>query len=258
MSKVLTAKEISELALGATGDFPVTESAADPEQLRRAMQWLDLLIAQSAGTMKLFSLIPATIPLPLTAGQQTYVLNEELGADLPVDRIQFPVNAWISDAAGNRYPLEIVKSDVFERRCKDTQPGRPQVIYIDRLPSPTLRTWPIVDVNDPTVWTIKLDVQTYAPNVAPSGVTGTQVQASRAHSFRQAWQRWLVLQHTIDIASGPITKLPQTSIDNWRKEAVTAKLALEAFENQEHETSAPIVDAWGRVDGNAAAWGDGY
>jgi hypothetical protein len=66
------------------------------------MTWLDLIMAQQAGSTRMFNLIPDTLSITLTNGTTEYDLNTALGADLPLDRVQFPVEAWLEDDAGNR------------------------------------------------------------------------------------------------------------------------------------------------------------
>jgi len=246
MSQQRTAKQICERALRAIGAFPVTESAADGEQLREAMDWLDILMAEKGGTGRLFSLVPNTLPIPIVNGTTDYNLNTALGADLPVDRIQFPVKAWLEDAQSNRSPVEIANRDRFESIFNATATGPVTMIYIDRLaPSPTLRIFPTPAATDSNSYTLKLVVQTYAPNVSPGGVTGTQPSASILTNFHQAWQRWLIFQLASDLGSGSIHKLPQASINNFDLKARTSLAALEAFENREHQTSDPVCEPHG-------------
>jgi len=246
MSRLRTAKEICEEALGAIGAFPVTDSAADPEALRRAINWLDIIMAERAGVGRLFSLIPATLPIPLTNGTTQYNLNTALGADLPLDHVQFPVKAWLEDAAENRTPIEIVTRDKFENVYKENDTGAPVMIHIDRLSAtPILRIYPTPASDDPTAWTLKLVVQTYAPNVSPGGVTGMQPSASILTKFSQAWQRWLIFQLASDLGSGPIHKLPQASINNFESKAKASLALLLAFENREHDDEIPVCQAHG-------------
>jgi len=246
MSRQRTAKEICERALRAIGAFPITESAADGEQLREAMEWLDLIMAEKAGTMRVFSMVSATLDVAITNGTHSYNLNTALGADLPIDRVQFPIMAWIEDEAGNRSPVDIVTLDRYEKAYNSTATGVPTMIHIDRLaPTPTLRIFPPPHEDDEEEYTLKLIVQTYAPNVGPSGVTGTQPSGSILTNFRQAWQRWLILQVASDCGSGPIHKLPQASINNFDRKAGIALAELQGFENREHENTPPICEPWG-------------
>ncbi len=243
MSRLLTAKEVCERSLRDIGEFPVTQSAPDGEQLREAMFRLDLIQAQIGGSGRLFNLVTETLSITITNGTTEYDLYTALGADLPLDRVQFPVDAWLEDAAGNRSPVEIAPLDRFEAVSNGGAIGEVSVIHIDRtVQTPKLRIYRTPAAGSTTTWTLKLVVQTYAPNVAPGGVTGNTPQSSVLHGFRQAWQRWLVLSLSIDLGSGAIIKLPQASLDNWRAERKEAKEALDAYENREHETTPPICD----------------
>ena len=258
MSAILPAVAIGERALRAIGAFPITESAADGEQLREAMIWLDLIMAQEAGSTRLWFLVPSTLSLTLTNGTSVYNLDAALGANLPIDQIQFPVEALLQYPSGRTLPLPIVHRDQFQAIPDKAATGPPRLIYIDRLPTPTLTTWPTPPASDPSTWIVKLDVQTYAANVAPAGITGTQPQGSIQHNFRQAWQRWLIAQLSHDLGAGPIFKLPEASLNRFGKMAVEAKTALEAFENREHETVPPVCDAWDGEDDDYYGHGDRY
>jgi len=329
MSSVLSAKTVCERALRAIGAFPVTDSSADGEQLREAMLWLDLLLAENAGTDRLFFLVPATVSFTLANGTAQYDLLDALGADAPIDGVQFPVAAYLVEATGSsnvgfnaaipgtiavgqtvtnlttpanippgatvaainpatnqitlsgpstvatndvlqfgsspvttltasgtingagmiagtihytRHPVDIVKRDQFMREHRPQQHGHPRMVYIDRLPDNQLYLHPYPSPTDPVLFILQLDVQTYAPNVAPAGVTGTQPQGAALTKFRQAWQRYLVFQLSGDLGSGPIYKLPQASITNFYTQAAIAKDRLEAFENREHDDVPPICE----------------
>jgi hypothetical protein len=251
MSRLLTAKEICERSLRAIGEFPLSESAASPEQLREAMFALDLILGELAGTTRLFNLVTANLSVVLTNGTTEYVLSSALGADLPLDRVQFPVLAWLEDTDGNRRDVLIATREKFEAVSKGTDSGEVCMIHIDRtVTAPTLRIYKTPATTDTTTWTLKLVVQTYAPNVAPGGVTGSTPSGSVLHGFHQAWQRWMVLQLNIDLGSGGIVKLPQASLNNWRTEATPAKEALLAFQNREHDTEPPIADSFESYDDN--------
>jgi hypothetical protein len=244
MSRVLNAREICERALRAIGKFPVTDTAPDGEDLREALFWLDLVMAEVSGTTRLFFLIPASLSLTLEAGEGTYNLSQTLGSEYPTDGIQFPVGAWLEDGQGNRTPLEIIGRQDWQDKPDRDETGTPCQIYIDRLPTPTLYTLPTLHEDDTGTWTVILDVQTYAPNVSPAGVSGTRPQGSVVHQFRQAWQRWLVYQLAHDLGSGPIVKIANSSIDHYGRQAAQAKAALLAFENREHDTMPPVAEPY--------------
>ena len=327
MSNVYSAKELCERALRAIGAFPVTDSAADGEQLREAMTWLDLILAENAGINKLLFLIPSPtlVQFTITNGTGAYDLIAALGANAPVDGVQFPVAAYLSRTAGNetvasfasvpdtiilgltatdlttpanipdgttvvavnyttgevtlsapcaiqvgdslqfstapsptdlivtaigqltnyrRHPIPLVKRDEFMATHNPAETGPPRMVYIDRLPDSQLYIFPTPQVSDPSSYILELDVQTYAPNVAPAGVTGTQPQGSVLTNFRQSWQRYLIAQLSHDLGCGPIFKIQEQSLNRFGKMAADAKGRLEAFENREHDDVPPIAEPY--------------
>jgi len=240
MSRILTVTEICGEALGAIGAWPVTQSAPDGEQLRRAMTWFDLIMAEIAGSHELFHLIPDTVSFTITNGTRTYNLGAALGANLPPDGVQFATEAYCEDDGGNRWPIEIVTREKIENVPVPEITGRPEQIYIDRLPDPTATIYPTPASTDETVYSILLVVQRHAPNVSPSGVTGTNPISSVLHEFRQSWQRYLILRLSHDLGSGPIFKIGEQSLTRWQKEADKAFEQLQAFANREHDTEPPV------------------
>lgn len=246
MSRVLSAAEVCALALGAIGQLPVTETAASGEDLRRAMSWLDLRLADLVGTERVFSRLPSgTLSFAIVNGTQSYNLEATLGVDLPTDRIQYIVDCYIEDADGNRSRIEVVTKEMFENVTDLAEIGKPTRIHIDQNPTPTLRIFPTPPTTDTTVYRLHLVVQRYAPNVAPSGVTGTNPDASVLHDMGQAWQLWMVCQLAHDLGAGPITKIGEASLNRFAKMAGDSKERLLAFTNREHETTPPICASWG-------------
>lgn len=247
MSRIFTAKDICERSLRLIGAFPVTESAPDGEQLREAMTWLDLIMAQVVGTERMFSRVPSTMSMTITNGTQDYILYTALGSELPTDRIQFVVSARVDDDLGNRSAVEIVNREKFENVADSDANGDIEWIYIDRTTSPTLSIRRVPAITDPRTYTLKLVGQRFAPNVAPGGITGTQPSGSVLHDFGQAWQRFLIFQLAHDLGTGAIHKLPESSLTRFAGVAVQAKQALDAFENREHQTTPPICESWGMI-----------
>ncbi|WOF74138.1 hypothetical protein QMT40_001785 [Parvibaculaceae bacterium PLY_AMNH_Bact1] len=227
------------------GAFPTSESAAEPEYMREALFWLDMILAERAGTTRIFRLIPGTVSLTLEAGKQVYTLKDDLGAAMPSNGIQFPVEAWLENASGHRSDLEIVTRYAFETVSDIASTGIPSKIYLDRLDSMTLSTYPSLPSTETETYTVKLVVQTFAPDVSPSGVSGTQPNGSLSPEFSQAWQRWMTFALAADIGSGPVLPISTQRVAEFRKVAEKALGALEAYENREHETTPPICEPYG-------------
>lgn len=213
MSRVLTATGIGSLALATIGAFTVNDTAPDPIHLQRTMQFLDMLLAETVGTRRMFHRIePGVLSLAITNGTQSYNLYTALGASLPADGIQFVVAAWCEDQDARRWPVEIVNQQKFETVCEPDKTGPPEWMHLDATADPTLRIYPIPDSSDTNTYTLKLQVQKYAPDVAPGGITGTMPLTSVMHDFGQTWQRWMVFSwRTI---SAPVRSIP-SSATGW-------------------------------------------
>lgn len=248
MSRVLTVTDICARALRVVGKFPVTDSAPDGEHKREAMHWLDLILAEAVGTDRIFSRVDkVTIDFPITNGTASYDFYATLADDTPDDRIQYIADAYLEDDNGNRCPIEMVTREKIENVSLPAETGTPVWMHLavgDEV-TPTLRIFPTPPTTDTTVWTLKLVCQLFAPNVAPGGVTGSQAQGTVAHSFGQAWQRWLIYRLALDLGSGALTKLPETSLSRFEKHIEKAEERLEGFANSDHENTKPICEPWG-------------
>lgn len=250
MSRVLTATDIAERALGTIGSFPVTESAPDPAHLRRALEWLDMNLSELVGTERMFSRVESgTLSVTITNGTQSYNLYSALGSNAPDEGIEYVVDAFVEDANGNRSLVTVVGEQTFENVSLPAETGPIQWVTIEREENdpdaaPTLRIYPTPATTDSNTYTLKLMVQKFAPNVAPEGVTGEQPQ-NVAHRMGQAWQRYLVCQLAHDLGAGPLLKLSEQRLTRLAAMAVTAKGRLLAFENRPHDTEPPISEPWG-------------
>lgn len=245
MSRTLTASEIASQALRLIGAFPVTQSAADGEQLREALSWLDLILAEISGTREIFFQVTNTLSLPLEPGRREYPLGDTLGSEFPSQGIQFPREAYLEDEGGRRWPLTIVARDTFDNVSQPERNGTPEVVYINRAPIPTLSTHPTLHDDVTVGYTIRLVVQTYSPDVSPGGVSGNRPRASAETGFRAAWQRYLIYRLAYDLGMGPIHKLPERSLARIERTMDEADKALHAFENREHDNEPPIADPHG-------------
>jgi hypothetical protein len=104
--------------------------------------------------------------------------------------------------------------------------------------------WGGLSITGPAVWSLKLVVQRFAPDVSPTGVTG-DTPGNIAHGFGQAWQRWVIFQLAHDLGCGAIHKLPEDALRRYAMVAEAAKAELLAFENREQDTEDPICAANG-------------
>lgn len=226
MSHLLSAKELCERALRLIGAFSIVDSQADAEEMAEALFWLDLIVAELSGTSRILFLVPDTMTLPLTAGKGTYVMQDDLGTGAPKNGIEFPVECWIENAGGNRFPVKMVSRREFEE-MNHNDTGTPTHVYIDRLGSPTLRTYPTLgaEVADGTY--IKIVAQTYAETFA-------KTNGVKATGLRAAWQRWCIYELASNIGAGPVRRVSAGEIRDIKAIAEEAKKRLLAYENKEH------------------------
>jgi len=226
-----SAYRIAEMALGKIGAFPSTDSAADPLEMRIALDWLTIIMAELAGKRRVFWLVPDTLTIPLTATVQEYDIQSVLGTAYPELGVQFPIEAWIEDAAGNRCPVEIITRSVFESYEDRDRTGPVRTIYIDRLYPPTMWTYPIL-ADTSTTYSIKLEVQTFAPDF--------QGKTDKSTGLRSAWQMWCIYRLAACLGDGSIKRIPTEEIVGFRKEAEASYNDLLTYEQREHESTPPV------------------
>ena len=233
MSKLWKASGICERSLRKIGAFSINDSAADPEELHEALFWLDLAVAELAGTERCHWLIPATLTITLSADTASYDLSTAIGSDYPTDGVIFPIEAWLRDDDDNDTPLEIIRRRDYEDISDKADSGSPDRIYIDRLNADqNLFVYPVPSAAGEF---IRLVCQSYAANLT----CGTPDQGGNdAHGFSAAWQRWMILQNAADIGSGPVRRLPSSEVNDMRQQAEGARARLMAYSNRE-KTSQP-------------------
>lgn len=234
MSQLFTARKIAEDALKKIGSLSINDDGADPAEMEEALHWLDLEMAFLSGTEPLLWLVPDTIPVPLTGAQKTYKLSTALGANFPVDGIQFPKHAMLDLGNMNEEPVEIIGRLEYDRIARKDQSGSPTRIFIDRLVEPTMTIWPVIGTGV-TGLSINLTFQTFAPKFSGNG--------RRATGLRAAWQRWAIYQVAAGIGDGTVRKLPDREVTTLRAIAESSRSRLAGFENSDH-ASPPRLTAF--------------
>ena len=228
-----SAYRVAEKALRKIGAFPITDSAADPLEMREALDWLTIIMAELAGRDRVFWLTPATLTLPLTPAVGTYDIQAVMGTAYPELGVQFPIEAWIEDDVGNRNPIEIVQRSIYENQPDRNRTGTPDIIYIDRLYPPTLYTYPTL-ADTSRSWYIKLVVQTFAQHF--------QGKTDRATGLRSAWQMWCIYRLARALGDGSIKRIPSEELSGFQKDEMASYKQLFAYEQREHESTPPVCD----------------
>lgn len=232
MSKVWKVSGICERALRKIGAFSINDSAADPEELAEAVYWLDLAVAELAGTGHCVWLVPSTLTIPLVANTKTYDLSDVLASAYPEDGILFPIEAYVRDSNDRDVPVEIIRRADYEAIEDKAQSGKPDRIYIDRLAAD--QNISVFPVPEDTSYSIRLVAQTYAPDFVGNNLRSSN--GNIAHGLSAEWQRWMILQNAADIGSGPVRRLPPGEISEIRGAAEVARQRLMAYSNDEKDS----------------------
>lgn len=238
MSQKLKVVEIATKALEVIGSYPTSMVAPDPDELRRAVEWLDLLVAELAGTKRLFFLTPATVTGALTSGVSQYTLSTLLGTGYPATGMVFPVRAYLRYTNGSDYDdyeLPLITRREYEEIPDKDGAGTPEVVYIDRLNSAQqLYVYPVPQVS---TFSLRLVIQSY-----PTTMTGgTPEKAGKLdHGFAQECQHYLINILAARIGSGPVRRLPVGEIDRIVRDS-QIQLASLISAATERQTSMQVV-----------------
>lgn len=215
-------RSIAEKALQVIGAFPVSETAADPMLLDRAVQWLDDIVLHVASLQRWFWLVPRTLSLSIEAGQDAYDLHDAAGADMPDAGIQFHVTANLITAHGHKRPLEVWRRWQWEARDPSATAGDPEAVYIDRLPHPRMLVWPTPF----EAGTVELLAQSFPEDVT----TGSHEKPAPG---RINWGLYLSYELAAKLAAGPIVRLPDEEMRDLRREASRMLDDLARYDAQE-------------------------
>ncbi len=232
MSVLFSARSVCEQSLRKVGSYSINDMAADGIELAVALEWMDLNMAQLAGTNEAWWLVKATNTIPLVALQASYDLATILPA---AAQAQFPLYAEWDSGNGNQQPVEIVTRQTFEELPDPTTSGQPTLIHIDRLTTPIMRVYPVPATA--AVGSILLTTQTFSPNIAGS------VGGNLPHGLAAAWQRWLVYRVASDVGDGPVRRMPLNDLRAFEAKAGEALAALLSFNNREHDNEDPISES---------------
>lgn len=235
MSALLSARGIAEKALEKIGAYSINDTAADGEELVRALSWLDLIVAEVAGNERCFWLVPATIDVPLTADTASYDLESTMGTSAPADGVLYPVGVKLRDANDEDEPVEIIHRDAYEAIADKDASGTPDRVYFDRLNSAGITAY-VYPVPTVSTYSLQLVVQTHAPDL-------TLRSGGIAHNFPVAWQRCLITLLAGAIGDGPVRRLQSDVLRDIKGEGEALLNRLLARENREH-APAPQVAMW--------------
>lgn len=241
--RLLSAVEACERALRKVGAYAINDEAADPDELEETLHWLDMIVAEVTGTRRCYWLSPATVTFDWPAGEQSVVLADQMGADYPSTGILFPVRAWRVDVTTGlrQAEIELCRRKKYEEKSNLATAGSPEILFIDRLvQEQKAYAWPVPSTAD--VWQIALEFQTYSRSVL--GEQGGDQAGDVPTGFDQTWQLWMVTRLAAEIGDGPVKRIEQATIRDWRTLSDGYLSAL-IYANKEKTNRRPVTRRYG-------------
>lgn len=114
-----------------------------------------------------------------------------------------------------------------------TQYGKPNFVYIDRGPKPSISFSPAPDAGGP--YTVRILFQTYSPDfVSGQGYTSQS-------QMRETWNLYRVTALAAQIGNGPVRKLPADEVNDMKKEAASLLTDLENWDDDEQAGSGRVT-----------------
>lgn len=229
MPSYYTAKELAEGALQEIGAFAVGQDQADAEELRRAMQRLELLLNYQVGAST-FLKNWQTFDIPLIPGVRDYILSDYSTPD-DVQRI---CQLTLINRAGQQVSdVGLVNEKQFSKL--PAQSGSPRQAFVDRTTRPTLRTFPVIQAGLLTGdYAIRCVVQTFAPKIDPKGTGNTETRLG------PEWYLWAIKLLAYELGQGLITRLPSDELGARRRDLEMMEMKLLSNAGG-HNTSNPVV-----------------
>lgn len=244
-SELLSARGLGEKSLEKIGAFVVNDEAADPVELDRAIEWLDLIVAEIAGTNRAHWLIPTTVRFEWPDEIATDSLSDLMGALYPAEGVLFPIAAWLVDPATGirRTQLKLVRRQDYEDHTDLALPGQPEQLYVDRQ-TPDLKAslYPVPALA--AGWQIDFMFQKYARSMLGQ-LSGAAQAGELPHGFSQEWQLYLITRLAAEIGDGPVRRLPMSEVGAFRTVAGSLLGRLETYSNREKRTGPARTKRYG-------------
>jgi hypothetical protein len=244
MARLLKVAEVAEMALAKIGAYSPNDAQADATEMARAIQWMDLGVAELSGTENVKLLESSTLSANLTAGVSEYVLADLFGVQWPDNDMAFPISATTRDTSGtvtSDAPVVLIDRPEWDAIENKSAAGRPCRAWIDRTVTPTIH-FDLVPGTAPT-YQFRLVIQTQSRDMRGGSPDG---DGNVSHQFHAEWQRWLVLMTAAAIGAGPVRRLPQQEINDIRGEAASSLARLLAYANKWRTSpERQRTQAWG-------------
>lgn len=239
MPTILSAKEIVEKSLQKIGRFPTTQAAANPVDLKRGLETLEIILQDYFGQGSLAS-AKGTVQIPLLSSTPIYQLKYYEN-QLARSGVQFVYSAELLEvASGSRTPVDVINEEKFFLLNPNTT-GLPCAVYVNKGPdvSNTLvQIHPMLgsQVADGT-YTLLMQVQTFATAI-------TDNSGAQKLNIRPTLYLWAITKLAYQLGTGTIRRLPKQETDQFKidYEEIESKISFDNVEND----NQPYTEPWGQ------------
>lgn len=239
MPTIFSARSLAEIALQNIGAFPVSENSADPVELRRALQRLELVVNDSIGKSSVKSAWLA-LTIPLLASVSRYRI-----ADYCTEEgVQFIYDAFLQsydDGAGTTRTLIDSHTERDFSQWDKSATGDPTAVYIDGTNDPYLNVYPAPDASLAAgTYGIRLHCQTYATKITPQGTGGVNI------NIRPAWYLFITNKLSYELGKGAIRRLDERELQRFQQDYMRGEADLIGFDGSQNDGLRTTTEAWGQ------------
>lgn len=231
MPTIKTAKQIAEDALSTIGAFPASQSSPDPGELKKTLNWLEMLINYQSGIRPLAGFWQV-FDIPIEAGIGDYDM-----ADYAEERgVCHVFSATLVDLNGATDPLDFqYESTAVQENLRET--GRPSRATVTKDRDMVLKVYPTpTQYEEDAGLVIRVRVQTYHEDIDASGVADEDIR------LRPSWYLWLIKRLSYEIGCGPVRRLSEGELKRLEDNAQMLENALLARDGQGTSPRPPVTE----------------
>lgn len=239
MPTIFSARGLAEIALQNIGSFPVSEEAADPAELSRAVQRLELIMNDTLGQNAVTSTWK-TLEIPLSANVSSYRIADFSDGD----GVQFVFDTFLQDIQNGVSTTISLLDSVTERGwdlLDHSSTGDPLRTFVDRTNDPYLHINPMPGTDYETgTRSVKLQIQSFATKITREGTGGVNI------NFRPTWYLYLTNKLSYELGKGAIRRLTDGELERYQKDYMMSEANLISGDGGQVTGLDSCTQPWGQ------------
>lgn len=226
MPTIQTAKVIVGNALATIGAWPAVRSAPDPGDLKRGLQWLEMLLNFKSAVRPVGGFFKI-IDIPIEALVGDYDLNDYLDDGGSANDI-FTVN--LVSANGEVSPLVFeYENEAVTENLQTT--GQPERATVTRDRDMVLRVFPTpTQTQQDAGLVLRVRLKIYSNKIDTNGNGTGDVDVM----LRPSWYLWATKMLGYELGCGPVRRLPEGELKRLQDDAMALENALLAHDAKVH------------------------